>query len=193
MTATRPELPMVLFATPAEWEGWLREHHTEPDGLWLRIAKKGSGVQSVTYAEALDVALCWGWIDGQKRSLDAACFLQKFTPRRPRSVWSKVNREHVARLVEAGRMQPAGQREVDRARADGRWDAAYDSPSTATVPEDLQRALDADPAARDFFATLSSANRYAILWRIATAKRAATRAARIEQFVAMCAEGRTLH
>lgn len=190
---TAPELPRVLFATPADWEEWLREHHAEPDGLWLQIAKKGSGVQSVTYAEALDVALCWGWIDGQKRSQDASVFLQKFTPRRARSVWSKVNRQHVARLVDAGRMQPPGLREVERAQADGRWDAAYDSPSTATVPADLQAALDADPAARDFFATLGSANRYSILWRIATAKRPATRAARIAQLVAMCAEGRTLH
>jgi len=193
VTTTKPELPIVLFATPADWEDWLREHHAEPDGLWLKVAKKGSGVRSVTYAEALDVALCWGWIDGQKRSFDAACFLQKFTPRRSRSIWSKVNREHVARLVAAGRMQPPGQREVERAQADGRWEAAYDSPRTATVPDDLQRALDADPAARDFFATLSSANRYSFLWRIATAKQASTRAARIQHVVAMCREGRTPH
>lgn len=188
-----PDLPVVLFPTPTDWEDWLREHHCEPGGVWLQIAKKRSGVRSVTYAEALDVALCWGWIDGQRRPHDEAHYLQKFTPRRARSIWSKVNREHVARLGAAGRMQPAGLREVERARADGRWDAAYDSPRTMQVPDDLQAALDADPAARDFFGTLSSANRYAVLWRVATAKRPATRAARIEQYVRMCAEGRTLH
>ena len=185
--------PILTFASAAEWEAWLEASHASADGVWLKLAKKGSGIPSVTYAEALDAALCFGWIDGQKRSFDERWWLQRFTPRRPRSVWSQRNREHVERLTAEGRMRPAGQREVDAAKADGRWDAAYASPSTATVPADLQAALDADPAAAAFFATLNSANRYAILWRIETAKRPETRARRIATFVEMLREGRELH
>ena len=147
----------------------------------------------MTYAEALDAALCFGWIDGQVKRFDEDFYLQRFTPRRARSLWSKRNREHVARLEAEGRMQEAGRREVERAKADGRWEAAYDSPSNAEVPEDLQRALDADPKAAAHFATLSAGNRYAILHRLQTAKKAETRARRIAQYVAMLAEGRTIH
>jgi uncharacterized protein YdeI (YjbR/CyaY-like superfamily) len=187
------ELETRAFGSAAEFEEWLREHHDSAAGVWIRFARKGAGVPSVTYLEALHVALCFGWIDGQARSLDDAWYVQRFTPRRPRSIWSKRNREFATALIEAGRMQPAGLAEVERARADGRWDAAYDAPSTATVPEDLQAALDARPEAAVFFATLNSRNRYAILHRIQTAKRPETRARRIERFVTMLAAGETLY
>jgi uncharacterized protein YdeI (YjbR/CyaY-like superfamily) len=161
--------------------------------VWLKIARKASGVASVSYAEALEVALCYGWIDGQKDKHDDDHWLQRFGPRQPRSKWSKVNRGKATALIEAGAMKPAGLREVERAKADGRWDAAYDSPSTATVPDDLQRALDEEPRAREFFATLDSANRYAILYRIQDAKKPETRARRIAKFVAMLSEHEKLH
>jgi uncharacterized protein YdeI (YjbR/CyaY-like superfamily) len=185
------ELETRPFASTEEWEAWLREHHETAPGVWIRFARKGSGVPTVTYLEALHVALCFGWIDGQARSVDDASYVQRFTPRRVRSMWSKRNRDFARALIEAGRMQPAGLREIERAKADGRWDAAYDAPSTATVPEDLQAALDADPAAAERFAALNSQNRYAILHRIQTAKKPETRARRIERFVAMLAAGET--
>jgi uncharacterized protein YdeI (YjbR/CyaY-like superfamily) len=188
-----PELPVLAFESTRAWEAWLAEHHGDSDGVWMRIAKKASGLDTVSYAEALDVALCYGWIDGQKKQLDASHWLQRFTPRRPGSKWSKVNRGKATALIDAGRMQPAGLREVEQAQADGRWDAAYDSYRTAAVPEDLQWALDADDRAREFFSTLNSQNRYAILYRIQDAKRPETRARRIAEFVAMLHEGRTLH
>jgi uncharacterized protein YdeI (YjbR/CyaY-like superfamily) len=181
------------FASRDAWEAWLDAHHEDSDGVWLKIAKKGSGLDSVTHPEALEIALCFGWIDGQRRALDERHFLQRFTPRRDRSRWSKINRDKATELIDAGRMRPAGLREVEAARADGRWDAAYDGQRTATVPEDLQRALDADERAGAFFATLSSQNRYAILYRVQDAKRPATRARRIERFVAMLREGRAIH
>jgi uncharacterized protein YdeI (YjbR/CyaY-like superfamily) len=189
----KPEQPTLAFASPAAFETWLAEHHTESDGIWLKFAKKASGIESVVYAEALEVALCYGWIDGQSKSLDADWYLQRFTPRRRRSPWSKINREKVAALIAAGRMQPAGHAEIERAKADGRWDAAYDSASKIAVPDDLQAALDVNPAARDFFVTLNGSNRYAILYRIQDAKRPETRTRRIEKFVAMLANGETLH
>jgi len=171
----------------------LRKHHASSDGLWLKIAKKGVGVPSVTYLEAVEIALCWGWIDGQKKGLDEQHFLQRFTPRRPRSVWSKTNVTKVAALIEAGRMQPAGQAQVDAAKADGRWERAYDGAGTATVPEDLQAALAQCPPAQAFFATINASNRYAVLWRVQTAVRPQTRAARIAQLVEMLARGEVLH
>ena len=182
---TKPELPIIPFASPGDWEAWLAEHHATSDGLWLKISKKDSGISSVTYAEALDVALCYGWIDGQKGKFDDDYYLQRFTPRRPRSKWSKINRGKVTKLIEEGKMKPAGLREVEKAKADGRWDAAYESQSNATVPEDLQRELDKNPAAAAFFETLNSTNRYAILYRIEEAKKPETRTRRIEKFVAM--------
>ena len=188
-----PSLETRAFASVAEWEAWLREHHATAPGVWIRFARKGSGIASVTYMEALQEALRFGWIDGQARGVDDSWYEQRFTPRRARSIWSKRNREFALALIEAGRMEPAGLREVERARADGRWDAAYDAPSTATVPDDLRAALDASPDAAAFFATLNSQNRYAILHRIQTAKKPETRAARIERFVAMLARGETLY
>jgi uncharacterized protein YdeI (YjbR/CyaY-like superfamily) len=187
--AATGELETRAFASAEAWEAWLREHHDTSPGVWIRFAKKGSGVPSATYLEALHAALCFGWIDGQARSVDAASYVQRFTPRRARSMWSKRNREFATALIESGRMQPAGLREVERAKADGRWDAAYDAPSTATVPDDLRVALDASPAAAEAFAALDGTNRYAILHRVQTAKRPETRARRIEKFVAMLAAG----
>ena len=185
---------ILPFATAQLWAAWLTGHHADtPDGLWLKIAKKESGVATVTYAEALDEALCFGWIDGQKGALDETWWLQRFTPRRPRSRWSKVNTEKALALIAAGRMQPPGLREVEAARADGRWDNAYHGQSVAQVPPDLQAAFDANPKAAEFFATLTGANRYAVLYRIHDAKRPQTRADRIAKFVAMLERGETLH
>src|SRR5919112_4261772 len=193
MPTRAAELETRAFASAAEWEAWLREHHDTAPGVWIRFAKKGSGVPSVTYRDALQAALCFGWIDGQARAVDDASYVQRFTPRRARSIWSKRNRDFATALIEAGRMQPAGLREVERAKADGRWEAAYDAPSTATVPDDLQAALDDEPEAAAFFATLNSQNRYAILHRVQTAKKPETRARRIATFVAMLKRGETLH
>ena len=189
----KDDLPVIAFASREEFAAWLDEHHERPDGLWIKFAKKASGIPTVVYAEALEVALCHGWIDGQVAKFDERHYLQRFTPRRARSKWSKINRDRATALIESGAMKPAGLAEVERAKADGRWDAAYDAPSRATVPDDLQRALDANPAAAEFFATLSGSNRYAVLYRIQDAKRPETRARRIEQFVAMLARGEKLH
>jgi uncharacterized protein YdeI (YjbR/CyaY-like superfamily) len=188
-----PDLPVLAFASADAWEAWLAAEHETARGVWIKLAKKGSGVASVTYAEAVEAALRYGWIDGQARRLDDRFYVQRFTPRTRRSRWSMINREKAEALIAAGRMAPAGLREVERARADGRWDAAYASPSAATVPDDLQRALDGDPAAAAFFARLDAQNRYAILHRIGEAKRPDTRARRIEKFVAMLRDERTIY
>ena len=193
MPKQNPEYPIILFEQQQAWADWLAEHHATERGVWLQLAKKASGVRSVSYAEALDVALCYGWIDGQKKTYDDTSWLQKFTPRGAKSLWSKVNREKVAALIGNGQMQPAGMYAVERAQQDGRWEAAYDSPKNATVPDDFQAALDANPIAQAFFATLNSQNRYALLFRIQTAKKAETRAKRIEQFIAMLAKHEKLH
>jgi uncharacterized protein YdeI (YjbR/CyaY-like superfamily) len=191
--AAKRNLPLVFAASREDWEAWLDGHHLSSDGVWLKIAKKGSRIDSVRYPDALEVALCHGWIDGQRLGLDDQHFLQRFTPRRPRSKWSKRNRDSATALIESGRMKPAGLRQVEAAKADGRWEAAYDSPRTARVPEDLQRALDENERARQFFSTLDSANRYAILYRIQDAKRLETRARRIEKLVAMLSEHKRIH
>ncbi len=192
MTA-KPDLPIIAFAPSNAWETWLEKHHATANGLWLKIAKKGSGIDTVSYAEALDVALCYGWIDGQKASFDDHHWLQRFTPRRPRSKWSKVNREKATELIKRGEMKPAGLREVERATQDGRWDAAYDAQSTATVPDDLRREFDKNVVARKFFSTLDSRNRYAILYQIQDAKKPETRARRIEKYVAMLNEHKKIY
>jgi uncharacterized protein YdeI (YjbR/CyaY-like superfamily) len=188
-----PELPIVSFSTARAWSAWLATHHASSRGLWLKLGKKGAGVSSITYAEALDVALSWGWIDGIKKKHDAAWWLQKFTRRGPRSIWSTINRGKALALIAAGEMKPSGQAEIDRAQRDGRWEAAYEGQRRATVPDDLAVALAASPRAAAFFATLDSANRYAVLWRIQHAKKAATREARIARFVEMLARGEKLH
>jgi uncharacterized protein YdeI (YjbR/CyaY-like superfamily) len=173
-------------------EAWLEEHGESSDGIWLKFAKKGSGIRSVGYADAVEVALCHGWIDGQARRLDEQHYLQRFTPRRPRSKWSRINREKAERLIAESRMRPAGLREIERARGDGRWDDAYDSPTTATVPDDFQQALDAEPEAREFFESLGSTKRYSFLYRIADAKRPETRARRIAEYVERLRDRKTL-
>ena len=182
-----------LFKNARTFETWLKKHHASSDGLWLQIAKRGADEPSVTYAEAVDIALCWGWIDGQKKGLDDQHFLQRFTPRRARSVWSKVNVEKVAALVAAGRMQAPGLAQVEAAKADGRWARAYDGARTSVVPDDLLAALDAEPPAKAFFATVNASNRYAVLWRIQTAVKPETRARRIAQLLGMLARDETVH
>jgi uncharacterized protein YdeI (YjbR/CyaY-like superfamily) len=177
-------LPQLAFASAAEWEEWLEANHDSSDGVWLKLAKKRSGIPSVTLAQALDACLCFGWIDGLRKSLDDDHYLQRYTPRRPRSKWSRINVEKVAELTAAGRMRPAGLAEVERAKADGRWDAAYESPARMGVPDDLERELAARPAARAFFEGLDSRNRYAVLYGLADAKRPETRARRLAKFVA---------
>ena len=189
----KDSLPILSFKTTADWEAWLETQPVDSPGLWLRIYKKDSGKPTVTYAEALDGALCFGWIDGQKDKYDEAAWLQKFTPRRPRSVWSQINVKKVEALTAAGRMRPGGLAVVEQARADGRWARAYAPQSQATVPDDLQAALDKSKAAREFFATLKGANRYAILFRIRDAKRLETRARLIATFVDMLKRKETLY
>lgn len=186
-------LPVISFDTQHDWEVWLEENHASARGIWLKIAKKDTGARSVSYAQALESALCYGWIDGQKAGFDEQYWLQKFTPRGPRSIWSKVNREKAMALIAEGKIQPAGLQQVELAKADGRWDSAYASQSTISIPDDLQSELDNDAEASAFFSTLDSANRYAILWRIHTAKKPQTRAARIRKFVDMLAKHEKLH
>jgi uncharacterized protein YdeI (YjbR/CyaY-like superfamily) len=181
--------PTLFCASGADWRAWLDEHHGGDDGAWLKIAKKGSGIASVTHAEALEVAICFGWIDAVRHAHDNDYFLQRFTPRRARSRWSQVNRDKAERLIAAGEMHAAGLAEVQRAKGDGRWDAAYEPQSRATVPDDLQAALDASPDAARTFATLTSQNRYSILYRLRDAKRPETRTRRLERFVAMLERG----
>jgi len=187
------DLPVLLFASRGELEAWLEENHADCEGLWLKIAKKGSGVESVSYAEALERALCFGWIDSQKRGLDETFFLQRFTPRRPRGKWSQINRAKAEELIAAGAMRSAGLSEVEAAKADGRWDAAYAGQRTATVPDDLKHELDRNEAASAFFAKLDSANRYAIIYRLQEAKKPETRQKRLRKFVAMLERGEKIH
>jgi uncharacterized protein YdeI (YjbR/CyaY-like superfamily) len=182
------ELPMRAFASQEAWRMWLDKNHLKADGVWIKYAKKGSGIQSVTYHQAVEIALCYGWIDGKVQSIDDSYYRQRFTPRRPRSKWSKINRDKALALIESGAMQPAGLAEVERARADGRWDAAYDSFRDIEVPEDLQEQLDKNPVAREFFGTLTKSNRYAILYQIEDAKRPETRARRVAKFITLLNE-----
>lgn len=192
-THAKDGLSILPFAAPTDWEAWLEANHASSRGLWVKIAKKGAGVATIDYAQALEGALCWGWIDGQRGALDDRFWLQRFTPRGRRSKWSRINRDKVTELIAQGRMRRPGMAQVERAQADGRWDAAYESQSRIGVPDDLRRALDANPAAAAFFATLNRVNRYAILYRLQDAKRPETRARRLDQFVAMLAEGKTLY
>ncbi|MCE9670847.1 YdeI/OmpD-associated family protein [Myxococcus stipitatus] len=186
-------LPIIAFTGPADWEAWLSKNHASERGLWLKLFKKGAGAPPLTYAQALDVALCWGWIDSHKRAYDDAAWIQRFSPRGPRSLWSQINREKVAALIAAKRMQPAGLVHVERAKADGRWDNAYASQSRSAIPEDFEAALDANPRAKAFFSTLDSANRYAVLFRIQNVKKAETRARNIVRFVEMLARHEKIH
>ncbi len=187
------DYPVISFTSQSEWEAWLHEHHSDSKGIWLKIAKKGTETSSVNYADALETALCYGWIDGQKASFDQQYWLQKFTPRTAKSIWSKVNCDKVTTLLAANKMQPAGLRQVELAQADGRWEAAYEPQSKITVPADFQLELDKNPQANEFFQTLNSANRYAILFRIHNAKKPETRAAHIQKFVEMLANKQKIH
>ena len=191
--ASSPDARPVLFKNAKAFETWLGKHHATSDGLWLMLAKRGALEATVTYAQAVEIALCWGWIDGQKKGLDDQHFLQRFTPRRARSVWSKINVGKVAALIDAGRMKEAGLAQIEAAKADGRWAQAYDGARTSAVPGDLLMALEAEPKAKAFFATVNAANRYAVLWRIQTAVKPVTRAKRIAQLVAMLARGEVIH
>lgn len=187
------DYPTLPFEDQEAFRDWLDRNHATERGVWIRIAKAASGHPSVNHAQALDVALCYGWIDGQSKSLDGEWYLQKFTQRGRRSTWSKRNREHVDRLIASGEMRPAGLAAVEAAKADGRWDRAYDAPGSATVPDDLQAALDASPAAKEFFGALRGQNRYAILHRVQTAVKPETRARRIARFVEMLERGETVY
>ena len=181
------------FRDAKAWESWLAKNQDATDGLWMRIAKKASGTKSITYPEAVEIALCYGWIDGQKRPESETTWLQRFVPRRPRSIWSKINREKALGLIACGRMKPAGLQEVERAKRDGRWEAAYDSPKNAPIHPDFQRALDKNPRAKEFFETVNAANRYAIIWRLHTAKKAETRERLTRTFIEMLEKGETPH
>ena len=185
--------PVRFFSSQRQWEVWLETNYRKSDGVWLRLAKKGSGLSSVSYGEALEIALCYGWIDGQKRPESEQSWLQRFVPRSGKSVWSKINRTKSLSLIAQGRMQPAGLEAIENAKKSGRWESAYDSPRAAEVPDDLQAAFDASPKAQKCFLSLDRANRYAILFRIQTAKKATTRAAKIRQFVEMLERNQRIH
>jgi uncharacterized protein YdeI (YjbR/CyaY-like superfamily) len=187
------DLPVLFFESSEKWAAWLDTNHDGSAGVWLKIAKRSAAEESVSYADALDVALCYGWIDGQKGKLDDDYWLQRFTPRRPRSKWSKINSTKATALIASGQMKASGLREIEKAKADGRWDAAYEGQRSATVPADLQRELDANKDAREFFERLSSVNRYAILYRIQDAKKPETRQRRIDKYVQMLKERKTIH
>ncbi len=185
--------PIRAFKTQKDFSAWLEKNNGKSTGLWVRIAKKDSGIKSITYQEALEVALCYGWIDALKLPENEKTWLQRFLPRRPKSLWSKINREKVIALIEGGRMHAAGLAEIERAKSDGRWEAAYDSPSRATVPPDFQRELDRNPKAKVFFETLDRINRYAIIWRVQTARTAEIRQNRVRSFIEMLEKGEKLH
>jgi uncharacterized protein YdeI (YjbR/CyaY-like superfamily) len=187
------ELAILPFKNTQAFATWLAKNHATSPGIWMQIYKKGSGTATITYAEALDEALCWGWIDSQKRSLDATAYLQRFGPRRPKSIWSKVNQTHIARLTQEGRMQPRGVEQVKSAKADGRWERAYDSPKDMSMPRDFLAALSRHKKAAIFFKTLNKTNTYAIAWRLHTAKKPETRARRMEAIILMLEKGETLH
>jgi uncharacterized protein YdeI (YjbR/CyaY-like superfamily) len=190
---TKNDFEIIAFPSAKEWERWLAKTHASSTGVWLRLFKKGSGVGSVTHAEALDAALCYGWIDGQLKKHDEKSWLRKFTPRRPKSFWSKRNRELVDQLAKARKMRPAGFKEVEAAKADGRWNNAYDSPSKMVVPQDFMKELSKNKNARIFFETLNKANTYAIAWRLQTAKKPETREKRMRAIIGMLARGKAFH
>jgi uncharacterized protein YdeI (YjbR/CyaY-like superfamily) len=185
--------PIRAFRNQKDFSAWLEKNHGKSDGLWVRIARKDSGIKSITYTDALEVALCYGWIDALKLPENDETWLQRFLPRRPKSLWSKINRGKAMALIECGRMRPPGLAQIERARADGRWESAYDSPSRAEVPPELQSELDRNPKAKAFFETLDRVNRYAIIWRIQTARRGETKQRRVSSLIAMLEKGEKLH
>ena len=187
------DLPIIAFKSPKNWADWLAKNHSKSNGVWIQFFKKNSGLKSMTHSEALDEALCYGWIDGQANAYDEKSWLQKFTPRRAKSIWSKRNIEHTNRLIEAGKMKPEGLKEIDKAKADGRWERAYDSPSAMQVPEDFLKELSKNKKAKKFFGTLNKTNLYSITWRLQTAKKTETREKRIKIIVEMLAKGEKFH
>jgi uncharacterized protein YdeI (YjbR/CyaY-like superfamily) len=187
------ELPVLPFESKKKWKDWLAKHHNTSGGLWLKLAKKDSGISTITYEEAVDVALCYGWIDGQKKAFDEKYWLQKFTPRGRKSIWSRINTEKAERLITSGEMKPAGLKAIETAKQDGRWEAAYSSPKNMAIPADFQAALKRNKKAKQFFAALNSANRYAILFRIHNARKPETRLKRIQQFIEMLERGEKLY
>ncbi|REL24029.1 bacteriocin-protection protein, YdeI/OmpD-associated family [Rhodohalobacter sp. SW132] len=187
------EYPTLTFRNPEEFEDWLFEHHQKTEGIWLKIYKKAADKKGITRIEALDEALCYGWIDGQAKKLDEESYLQKFTPRRSGSLWSKRNTEHIDRLINLGKMKPAGVREVEEAKADGRWEKAYDPPSEMTVPKDFLEELSKHPKAKEFFKSLNKTNTYAITWRLQTAKKPETRQRRMKKILKMLSDGKKFH
>jgi uncharacterized protein YdeI (YjbR/CyaY-like superfamily) len=191
--AIADDYPTLFFEDVTDVAQWLDEHHADSNGIWIKYAKKTSGIKSANRAEVLDVMLCYGWIDGQSNGIDETHYLQKYTPRRAKSIWSKVNIAKVEQLIKDGKMQPAGQAAIDAAKADGRWAQAYDSPSNAVAPDDLIAALDEHPKAKEFYATLNKTNTYAIIWRLQTAKKPETRANRLAKIIAMLDNGEKFH
>ncbi len=191
--STAKEIPIKPFTSQKKWREWLEKNHGTSNGVWLKIFKKDSGKKTVTYAEALDEALCFGWIDGQKNKYDDLSFLQKFTPRRPRSIWSKRNQEHVARLTKEARMTTAGLKEIETAKKDGRWERAYDSAKNMEVPSDFLKQLKKNKKAHDFFQTLNKTNKFAIAFRLHTAKKPETRERRMKIFLTMMERGEKFH
>jgi len=189
----KPDLPVIPFSSPSEWEQWLKQNYSVSKGIWLQMYKKGSGIASVYYAEALDVALCYGWIDGQLKSVDELSYMQRFTPRRPKSIWSKRNIEHITRLTKEGRMKPAGLKEAEAAKNDGRWELAYDPQTSMSMPDDFLSELSKEKKALIFYESLNKANKYAIAWRIQTAKRPETREKRMKEILEMLARGEKFH
>jgi uncharacterized protein YdeI (YjbR/CyaY-like superfamily) len=192
-TDNRKELPVISFESGDSWEEWLGQNHDTSSGIWLRFFKKGSGIRTIVYAEAVDVALCYGWIDGQAKSCDENSYFQRFTPRRPRSIWSKRNIGNVMRLEDAGKMKKAGLKAVEAAKADGRWDQAYDSPVNMSAPDDFVNELKKDPKAFAFFESLNKTNKYAIGWRLQTAKKAETREKRMKQIIELLSNEKKIH
>lgn len=190
---TLKDLPILLFKSEDDWRLWLGKNYSQSQGVWLKIAKKDSGVTSVSYLEALDQALCYGWIDGQLQRYDQQYYLQKFTPRRPKSIWSKANIAKTATLIAEGKMQPSGLAAIEHAKQNGQWQRAYDSSSSMSTPADFQAALDKNPTAKEFFRTLKKANTYAFNWRVQTAKTAEIRQSRIEKFIQMLNNHEKLH
>ena len=189
----KPDLEIIPFASATDWEQWLEQNHAISKGIWLQMYKKESGIESVTYPQALDVALCYGWIDGQLKTIDALSYARRFTPRRPRSIWSKRNIEHIARLTAEGRMKPAGLKEAEAAKADGRWDVAYDSPGNMNLPDDFIIELSKNKSASEFYESLNKTNKYAICWRIQTAVKPETREKRIKEILEMLAREEKYH
>lgn len=185
--------PVKAFADDAKWNAWLLKNHVSKPGIWVKLFKKGSNTKSITYTEALDEALCFGWIDGQSKGFDEISWLQKFTPRRAKSIWSKINREHVARLIKEKRMQPAGLKEIEAAKKDGRWEQAYDSPKNMEVPVDFLKELKKNKKAYEFFKTLNKSNTFAIGWRLQTAKKPETREKRMKVLLEMMKDNKKIH